>query len=114
MRITDGLFSKLVFDVAGVSQDQQLNTDEGPLEELTWTGNADEVVFYVNDANGNVQLRGVSVYSVATGIWALPEPAYSDEVEAIYNLQGMRLDVMQRGINIVRMKDGRVMKMVVK
>lgn len=114
MRITDGLFSKLVFDVAGVSQDQQLNTDEGPLEELTWTGNADEVVFYVNDANGNVQLRGVSVYSVATGIWALPEPTYSNEVEAIYNLQGMRFDSMQPGINIVRMKDGRVIKIVVR
>lgn len=114
MRITDGLFSRLVFDVAGVSQEQNLNTEEGPLVEYTWTGNTDEVEFFVNEANGNVQLKGVTVYATATGIWALPEQETSDEIDAVYNMQGMRLGAMQPGINIVRMKDGRVIKVMVR
>ena len=112
LRIADGLFSKLVFEVPDVSQDQELSGPEGKLTNNTWEGSRSEVTFHVNDANGNVQLSSVTIYPVATGIWALPEPEISDEVEAIYDAQGRRIADMQPGLNLVRMKDGRVLKIM--
>jgi hypothetical protein len=35
-------------------------------------------------------------------------------VIAIYNLQGVHLDDMQEGVNILQMSDGRVVKMIIK
>ena len=47
-----------------------------------------------------------------TGIDVLPTPDARATVRAVYNLNGVRLPALQRGINIVRMSDGTTRKVV--
>ena len=52
--------------------------------------------------------------SYLTGIDQHPATAQTATVAAIYNLKGMRLNALQKGVNIVRMSDNTIKKVMVK
>ena len=47
-----------------------------------------------------------------TGIRNINNNATEADVPAIYNLQGHRLQTMQKGLNIIRTKDGKTKKVM--
>lgn len=63
-------------------------------------------------ADGTLKIYGIEVDSNANGIESLE--VSQDDIATIYNLNGHRINSLQRGINIIRMNDGTVRKVVVK
>ena len=63
-------------------------------------------------SHGIVDKQGDQYVNVSVGIMTAVNA--DNGVESIYSLSGMRLQQMSRGINIVRMADGTVKKILVK
>ena len=98
-----------------------LNTDG----QLIWSYKGDTVKPYrwilkATDKNGNSapihNLKFVEVDNagIDTGISTINAVSSDSEVEAIYSANGQRLQSMQKGINIIRMKDNTVKKVIIK
>ena len=68
----------------------------------------------VQAVNENGGLSQKAEATVSTGIRNLSQAAADVKAEAVYTVDGRRMSQMQRGLNIVRMSDGRTVKMVVK
>ena len=62
--------------------------------------------------DGTLKIYGIEVDSKANGIESLE--VSQDDIATIYNLNGHRINSLQRGVNIIRMNDGTVRKVVVK
>jgi hypothetical protein len=63
-------------------------------------------------ADGTLKIYGIEVDSKANDIESLE--VSQDDISTIYNLNGHRINSLQRGVNIIRMNDGTVRKVVVK
>ena len=63
-------------------------------------------------ADGTLKIYGIEVDSKANDIESLE--VSQDDIATIYNLNGHRINSLQRGVNIIRMNDGTVRKVVVK
>ena len=68
------------------------------------------VVEILNGANGSVMNADMAVPTVATGI----NSALTDKTatRSIYNVNGMRLNGMQKGLNIIEMQNGKRVKVI--
>ena len=66
----------------------------------------------VEPADGTLKIYGIEVDSKANDIESLE--VSQDDIATIYNLNGHRINSLQRGVNIIRMNDGTVRKVVVK
>ena len=68
------------------------------------------VVEILNGANGSVMNADMAVPTVATGI----NTAITDKTatRSIYNANGMRLNGMQKGLNIIEMQNGKRVKVI--
>ena len=68
------------------------------------------VVEILNGANGSVMNADMAVPTVATGI----NTAITDKTatRSIYNVNGMRLNGMQKGLNIIEMQNGKRVKVI--
>ena len=104
--------TSIEFNVVKNDNGKEFFPSTGTVEGYKWTGNAREVLFTVTDGNGHVQVSGVHVEVVdATGIETVPVETDNNNVpEAIYGIDGRKYDTLQPGVNIVRMKNGRVIK----
>ena len=104
--------TSIEFNVVKNDNGKEFFPSTGTMDGYKWTGNAREVLFTVTGGNGNVQVSGVHVeVADATGIETIPvEPDNNNEPEAIYGIDGRKYDTLQPGVNIVRMKNGRVVK----
>ena len=101
--------TSITLNVAKNDAGKEFFASTGTMDGYTWTGNAREVQFTVTDGNGHIQLTGAHVEITSTGIRDIPEDS-NTEVEAIFGIDGKRHDALQRGMNIVRMKNGQVKK----
>jgi hypothetical protein len=54
------------------------------------------------------------ISAIIDGASGIQEILHDDGVDAIYDLNGHRIDAMRKGINIVRDKKGRVRKVVLR
>lgn len=121
---TDGQTWTLTGDTVVVAQPQRLwkkvtvgyrGTDEVYVRLRQLSGNSGCQVYdiYVM-ANGEKSKQREAELREAylTGIDVLPTPDTRATVRAVYNLNGVRLPALQRGINIVRMSDGTTRKVV--
>ena len=77
-----------------------ISTTTGTLEEKTWTGLANEVVFTIG---GNTQIKTITVVQKATTTAIQTVKATATD-NAIYNLQGQRVVKAQKGLYIVNGK----------
>ncbi len=68
----------------------------------------------VQAVNENGGLSQKAEATVSTGIRNLSQAAADVKAEAVYTVDGRRMSQMQRGLNILRMSDGRTVKVVVK
>ena len=125
----------LLTEQAPIPTDLQVNG-----AELSWTG-SDYALLYAIVKDGNVvafttetaytatekgtyavraanEMGGLSAPSAAvtisnaTGIQTVESHRSTSTMEAVYSLDGKRLQHMQRGLNIVKMSDGRMVKMI--
>ena len=68
------------------------------------------VVEILNGANGSVMNADMAVPTVAAGI----NSTLTDKTatRSIYNVNGMRLNGMQKGLNIIEMQNGKRVKVI--
>jgi pectin methylesterase-like acyl-CoA thioesterase len=112
----------------------------GPVSALTWQA-VPYAICYVVTKNGEVagfttqttfdgyasgdlwQVQAVNEYgglsqkaaaNVTTAIEIIGQTMKASQPEAVFTMDGRRIPQMQRGLNIVRMSDGRMMKMILK
>nr|MCR5241395.1 hypothetical protein [Prevotella sp.] len=107
--------TSIVFTVIKNDANKEFFPSTGIMEEpYKWTGNAREVSFTVTEGNGNVQILKVHVEvgDVPDGI-ELSLEGSENVPEAIYGIDGRKYDTLQPGLNIIRMKNGTVKKVVV-
>ena len=76
------------------------------------TSNNAKVMRKAESADGTLKIYGIEVDSKANDIESLE--VSQDDIATIYNLNGHRINSLQRGVNIIRMNDGTVRKVVVK
>ena len=76
------------------------------------TSNNAKVMRKAESADGTLKIYGIEVDSKANDIESLE--ISQDDIATIYNLNGHRINSLQRGVNIIRMNDGTVRKVVVK
>lgn len=112
-RITGDDFVKMEFNVIRNDNNKLLKANNGTFDGYIWEGFSDEVVVSLADTDtGNMQISGVTLHT-PTGIWSVPVDTESTP-EAIYSLDGRKLETLQPGINIVRMRNGEVKKVFVR
>jgi hypothetical protein len=58
--------------------------------------------------------KSKEIEGLATGIECIEKPTTSNIPAGIYNINGMRINSLQRGLNIVKMGDGTIKKVMVK
>lgn len=106
--------TSIEFDVVKNDAEKEFIPTVGTMDGYKWTGNAHEVSFCVTEGNGNVQVKGVhiEVSDVIDGIELRHERTESVP-EAIYSIDGRRLEMLQPGLNIIRMKNGQVKKVFI-
>ena len=86
-------FTELEFQLAKETS-KKLQASTGTISDLTWTGNARQVVFSVDDGSGNMQLSGVKVkLASATDIQNIR--ATTSVSAPLYNLSGQRVKGLQ-------------------
>lgn len=111
-RISGDDFTKITLNVKANANNKKFLANNVELEGYEWTGDADEVVFKLSDTDkGNVSITG-AVLHTPTGIWTVPIDNYNVP-EAIYSIDGRRLEMLQPGLNIIRMKNGQVKKVFI-
>lgn len=110
----DNMAAAIVNSVESVSDETVVKAEmQGGDLVITPLGNGDAVIKLKTNSNGKLVYTDVNVnVTSATGISEI-EADGATEVER-FTLDGKRLDAPQRGINIVRMSDGTVRKVVVK
>ena len=97
-RVAEGTLTSIEFSLA-TSTSKKLQANTGSVDGLTWTGNAKEVVFSVDEGSGNMQLTSAKVtVSTPSGIGA-PSVKFTQQ-KPIYNLQGQRVKQPKKGIYI--------------
>ena len=97
-RVAEGTLTSIEFSLA-TSTSKTLQANTGTVDGLTWTGNAKEVVFSVDEGSGNMQLTSAKVtVSTPSGIGA-PSVKFTQQ-KPIYNLQGQRVKQPKKGIYI--------------
>ena len=97
-RVAEGTLTSIEFSLA-TSTSKKLQANTGTVDGLTWTGNAKEVVFSVDEGSGNMQLISAKVtVSTPSGIGA-PSVKFTQQ-KPIYNLQGQRVKQPKKGIYI--------------
>ena len=80
----------------------------------TATENGSYSVRAANDMGGlSAQSETININNV-TGIETIDSQHSTSAMEAIYTLDGKRLQQLQRGLNIVKMSDGRMVKIIKK
>lgn len=110
----DNMAAAIVNSVESVSDETVLKAvmQDGDLV-ITPLGNGNAVITVKTNSNGKIVYTDVNVsVSNTTGISEI-ETGGATEVER-FTLDGKRIDAPQRGINIVRMSDGTVRKVMVK
>ena len=111
-RTDKDIITSIALNVVKNDNSKTFTASVGSMNGYTWTGNAREVQLMVSDGNGNVQLSGAHVEISTTGIPSVPSVTDTG-IEAIYGIDGRRYQTLQLGLNIVRMKNGQVKKVVV-
>ena len=111
-RTDKDIITSITLNVVRNDNSKTFTASVGSMNGYTWTGNAREVQLMVSDGNGNVQLSGAHVEISTTGIPSVPSVTDTG-IEAIYGIDGRRYQTLQLGLNIVRMKNGQVKKVVV-
>lgn len=97
-RVAEGTLTSIAFTLATTTT-KTLQANTGTVDGLTWTGNAKEVVFSVDEGSGNMQLTSAKVtVSTPSGIGA-PSVKFTQQ-KPIYNLQGQRVKQPKKGIYI--------------
>ena len=97
-RVAEGTLTSIEFSLATTTS-KTLQANTGIVDGLTWTGNAKEVVFSVDEGSGNMQLTSAKVtVSTPSGIGA-PSVKFTQQ-KPIYNLQGQRVKQPKKGIYI--------------
>lgn len=86
--------------VYGIQKNRNPFIDYPGLEDYIWGDKMDVAFSYDNYGNP------------ATGIIVIPEDEQDNNSEAIYAPDGKQLRAMRRGLNIVKKKDGRVIKVL--
>ena len=76
-------------------------------------GKFDPTSTYIVDANGNLAQRVVFIDKATTAIDAVEVDRNAD-VRNIYDASGRQTDSARKGLNIIRMSDGTVRKVMVK
>ena len=76
-------------------------------------GKFDPESTYIVDANGNKASRVVFIDQAATAIDAV-EVDNNADIRSIYDANGRQMDSARKGLNIIRMSDGTVRKVMVK
>ncbi len=91
--VDNGNLSELEFQLVRESS-KTLYASTGTISDLTWRGNAQQVVFNVDDGSGNMQLSGVKVK--LSGITGIDTPMGSSvsgsQNDAVYTLSGQKVD----------------------
>lgn len=115
-RITGDEFTKIEFKVLANANNKQLSASNGTMDGYTWTGETDEVVFKLADTeNGNMQIGSATVYTPkkeSAGIETITPTTSDERMEAVYTMDGRRVKKLQKGVHIVRMNNGDVMKVL--
>ena len=70
-----------------------------------------EAVYAVQAVNENGGMSRKALVVTTTGISTMPTDGHA-VIEGIYTVDGRKVTILQRGVNIVRMSDGRVVKMI--
>lgn len=115
MRAYGDTFAEISFTGTKSADTKVLYSSTGTVNNLKWTGSANNVEFTTDTGNGNIKLTSVYVKmtSVVTGIENYADDT-STETESIYGIDGVKRNTLQPGLNIVRMKDGTVKKILVR
>jgi len=115
LRALGDSFKEISFTGQKSTETKELYASTGSIEGFSWTGNDSEVEFTTDIGNGNIKLFTVSVKlgDIATGIVSMNEKA-GMEPEQIFSPDGRKLQTMQPGLNIVRMKNGIVKKVMIR
>lgn len=91
--------------VLASSSTKTLETPEGPVSGLSWTGDCSSVSFNVNSGGGNMQVQSIKVkLANTTDIDMVQTNTRLDGQRVIYDLSGRRVTNPTRGLYIV---DGR-------
>jgi endonuclease I len=89
---SQGNLSELEFQLARETS-KTLFASTGTISDLTWRGNAQQVVFNVDNGSGNMQLSGVKVkLSGLTGINTLENDNSRTQQDAVYTLSGQKVE----------------------
>lgn len=114
---TSSSTAELVVDNSNVE-----STSVGLFKSVTWlngslaepvNGKFDPESTYIVDANGNKATRVVFIDQAATAIDAV-EVDNNADIRSIYDANGRQMDSARKGLNIIRMSDGTVRKVMVK
>ena len=114
---TSSSTAELVVDNSNVE-----STSVGLFKSVTWlngslaepvNGKFDPESTYIVDANGNKASRVVFIDQAATAIDAV-EVDNNADIRSIYDANGRQMDSARKGLNIIRMSDGTVRKVMVK
>ena len=104
-------------DFTGAQEDRQkLTADVGTLTDNVWKGDAKKVVISVtptgSSTGGHVKVPSVVIKVKDTSGISEVSTIAPFEVEAIYAPDGRRRTKLQPGINIVRVKGGKLLKLI--
>jgi endonuclease I len=103
--VAQGELTELEFTLARETS-KTLMASTGTINDLIWTGNAQSVVFNVNDGSGNMQLTSVKVKLNGAGIQTV-QTAGHWHTGAIYTLSGQRISQGQPLRSGIYIRDGK-------
>jgi len=108
-------FEEISFSGYKTEDTKVLYASTGTMDGFKWTGSSSEVEFTTDEETGNIKLYNVKVKlkGTSTAIESMNNDA-EQVPEAIYSIDGRRMDALRPGLNIVRMKNGRVKKIMVR
>lgn len=120
-KVNRGFLTRVLGDPVSLPDGEKVYATYTTTLDASWKPENMQVVAFVSNYD-NTDCNNCGVYNATSatlegndefvdGI-SQPQLSHSAEVEAIYNLSGVRLDEMQKGINIVRFKDGTTRKIV--
>ena len=114
--------SKIEYTVKGNMADYKNALDctvkgQGASKEVNWNDAENFVTITVKGSNYAEDKESMTVYTVkfegtGTGIHNVTSTSTNSANGAIYDLSGRQLKTMQKGINIVRGKDGKMIKVM--
>ncbi len=109
--VSDNSFTNLSLVLAKETS-KTLQSSVGSVDGFAWSGDAAEVTFCVDEGSGNAQVSSL-IYTLKEDPTAVERIAEGEvRPVAIYSLDGRRLSASQRGLRIVRLSDGRTVKVM--